>query len=65
MVSRKDQRENFLNSELVSDDFLISIVDNKLKISRDEFKLRLVLLFPAAGKNKNFTSVIFCTKIKN
>ena len=63
-ASKSDQAEAFLNSEVVSDDFFISIVENKLKISRDDFKLRLVLLFPAAGKNENYTSVLFRAKIK-
>ena len=63
-TSKEDQTEAFLNSEVVSDDFFISIVENKLKITRDQFKLRLVLLLPAAGKNENYTSVIFRAKIK-
>ena len=57
------QTENFLNSEVICDEFFISIVENKLKVSRDQFKLRLVLLCPAAGKNENFTSAIFRVKI--
>lgn len=62
-VSKKDQAENFLNSEVVSDDFFISIVEKKLKVSRNDFKLRLVLLFPATGANENFTSVLLRAKI--
>ena len=64
MTSKSNQAEDFLNSDVLSDDFFISIVENKLKITRDKFKLRLVLLFPVAGKNENISSVLFRVKIK-
>ena len=63
-ASKSNQADVFLNSDVASDDFFISIVENKLKITRDEFKLRLVLLFPAAGKNENYSSVLLRAKIK-
>lgn len=64
MISRDDQSEAYLNSDAVGDEFFITIVENKLKISREKFKLRLVLLQPATGKNENFVSVVYRAKIK-
>ena len=64
MSSRNDETELFLNSETLDDDFFISIVENKLKINRDQFKVRLVLLSPATGANENFCSVLYRAKIK-
>lgn len=62
--ARDNLSEEFLNSDIVDDDFFISIVENKLKINRDAFKLRLVLISPAVGKNENFMSIVFRAKIK-
>jgi hypothetical protein len=39
-------------------------VEQKLNITWDKFKLRLVLLQPATGKNDNFASVVYRAKIK-
>ena len=64
MTSKNELSEIFLNSETISDNFFISIVENKLNLSRDEFKLRLVLLSPATGQNENFVSVLYRAKIK-
>lgn len=65
MASGSDEQSNiFLNSDAVGDDFFIEIVEKKLNIKRDEFKLRLVLLSPATGKNENFVSVVYRAKIK-
>lgn len=62
--SRDEQSEAFLNSDAVGDDFFSSIVENKLNISRENFKIRLVMLSPATGKNENFVSVVYRAKIK-
>lgn len=64
MGSRDEQSEVFLSSDTMSDDFFIAIVERKLNIARDKFKLRLVLLQPATGKNENFASVVYRGKIK-
>lgn len=64
MCSRDEQSDLFLNSDTVSDDFFITIVERKLKIKRESFKLRLALLQPATGKNDNFASVVYRAKIK-
>lgn len=64
MTSRDDLSNAFLNSETISDDFFIETVENKLNIKRDEFKLRLVLLSPATGKNENFMAVVYRAQIK-
>lgn len=63
-TDKNDLTETFLNSEVVCDDFFISIVEKKLEIAREDFKLKLVLLFPAAGKNENYASMIYRVKIK-
>lgn len=64
MTSRDAQSDSFLDSDAISDDFFIEIVESKLNISRDKFKLRLVLLSPATGKNENFMSVVYRAQIK-
>lgn len=64
MASRDEQSDVFLNSDAVSDDFFNDIVEKKLNITRDKFKIRLVLLSPATGKNENFVSVVYRAKIK-
>ena len=64
MSSQNGESEAFLNSDTLDDDFFISIVENKLKINRDQFKLRLVLLSPATGANENYCSVLYRAKIK-
>ncbi|CAO1298164.1 unnamed protein product [Diamesa serratosioi] len=64
MSSSNDETELFLNSETLDDAFFISIVENKLKINRDQFKVCLVLLSPATGANENFCSVLYRAKIK-
>jgi ATP-dependent exoDNAse (exonuclease V) alpha subunit len=63
-MDREDSAELFLNSDAVGDDFFIDIVEKKLNLSRDQFKLRLVLLSPATGKNENFVAVLYRAKIK-
>ena len=64
MSTKDEQSDLFLNSDTLCDDFFIKIAERKLKISRDKFKLRLVLLEPATGKNENFVSVIYRATIK-
>jgi Ecdysteroid kinase-like family len=64
MTSRDELSDSFLNSDTISDEFFIEIVENKLKISKEEFKLRLVCLSPATGKNENYMSVLYRAKIK-
>lgn len=64
MGSRDEQSDAFLTSDTICDNFFISIVERKLNISSDKFKLRLVMLQPATGKNDNFVSVVYRAKIK-
>lgn len=64
MATRDEQSNLFLNSDAVSDEFFIDIVEKKLNLNRDKFKIRLVLLSPATGKNENFVSVVYRAKIK-
>lgn len=64
MTSRDDQSEAFLNSDAIGDEFFASLVESKLNVPRDQFKLRLVLLSPATGKNENYVSVLYRAKIK-
>jgi hypothetical protein len=64
MSSRDEQSVSFLNSDAVNDDFFIEIVESALKITRDQFRLKLVLISPAAGTNNNFVSVVYRAKIK-
>lgn len=64
MASKDAQSDAFLSSDAISDEFFIDIVEKKLNTTRDKFKLRLVLLSPATGKNDNYVSVLYRAKIK-
>lgn len=64
MASRDEQSDAFLSSDAINDDFFIDIIEKKLKIPRDKFKLRLVLITPATGKNENFVCVVYRAKLK-
>ena len=64
LIPRDVQSENFLDSDVVNDDFFCSIVERKLKITRDNFKLRLVLLMPANPRNEGYMSNVYRVKIK-
>lgn len=64
MTSRDDLSDSFLNSDTIDDEFFIEIVEAKLNISRNDFKLRLVMLSPATGKNENYMSVLYRASIK-
>lgn len=61
--SSDDKINTFLNIETINDDFFNEIVERKLKISRDKFKVRLVFIMPATGKNENYASVVYRVKI--
>jgi Ecdysteroid kinase-like family len=63
MSSSDDKTNSFLNSEVINDDFFIEIVERKLSLTRDQFKLRLVFVEPATGKNENFASVVYRARI--
>lgn len=64
MTSRELESETFLSSDALSDEFFIETIENKLKIARDKFKLRFVIISPAAGKNENFVCVVYRAKVK-
>ncbi|XP_070495481.1 uncharacterized protein [Chironomus tepperi] len=64
LISRDVQSENFLESDVVNDDFFYSIVERKLNITRDQFKVRLVLLVPAVAKTDSYMSNVYRVKIK-
>jgi hypothetical protein len=63
MASRDEQSDNFLNSEALNNDFFVEICERKLGLARDKFKVRLVLISPATGKNENYLSVVYRAKV--
>jgi hypothetical protein len=50
--------------DYIDDELFIGIVKNELKINQEDFKLRLVLLEPAAGVNENYNSILYRAIIK-
>jgi len=64
MSARDEASTSFLNSDAVNDEFFIEIIERKLKITRDQFKVRLVFISPATGKNENYASVVYRAKIR-
>lgn len=63
MSSRDDQSNRFLSSDAINDDFFVDVIERKLNTTRDKFKLRLVFIAPATGKNENYVSVVYRAKI--
>lgn len=63
MSSRDIQSDLFLSSDAINDEFFIDILSHKLSMTRDKFKLRLVFIEPATGKNENYASVVYRAKI--
>ncbi|KAG5675461.1 hypothetical protein PVAND_005363 [Polypedilum vanderplanki] len=63
MATRDEQSNNFLNSDALSDEFFIEIIEKKLGLKSDQFKVRLVLLSNATGKNENYVSAVYRAKI--
>jgi hypothetical protein len=60
--SKAELAEKFL--DYIDDDFFIDIVKSELKMKQEDFKLRLVLLEPAAGANESCTSILYRAIIK-
>lgn len=54
----------FLDSESVDDSFFKNIIEKKLEIKPEDFKLNLVLFSPATSKNENFVASVYRLKIK-
>jgi hypothetical protein len=63
-MENEDSTELFLDSDAISDEFFIDIIEKKLNLPREKFKLRLVLLSLAVPSNENFVSVLYRAKIK-
>jgi hypothetical protein len=63
MATRDEQSNNFLSSDALSNEFFVELVERKLSLARDEFKVRLVFISPATGKNENYLSVVYRAKI--
>ncbi|KAG5678866.1 hypothetical protein PVAND_008497 [Polypedilum vanderplanki] len=65
MNSNEDQIEKFFNSfNSLNEEFFIEIVENKLGISQECFKIKLILISAATGKNENYASLVYRAKIK-
>lgn len=64
MSSNEDQIEKFFNSDSLNEDFFIEIVEKKLERTRESFKIKLVLISAATGKNENYASLVYRAKIK-
>lgn len=56
--------DQFFSSDIFCDEFFIEIVENKLKIARDKFRIRLVIFTSASNKNVNYSSAVYCGKLK-
>lgn len=64
MSCSDEESFKFLNSNALDEEFFIDIVEKKLKLSRDKFKINLILISPATGKNENYTAVVYLAKVK-
>jgi hypothetical protein len=64
MVFEGDDSSAFFDSDVLSDDFFIDIIERQLKISRDKFKIRLVIFTSATGKSDNYVSEVYRVKVK-
>lgn len=64
MTAREKEFDAFLDCEILGDGFFAEIVENKLKIPRDKFRLGLVLVRSAAGNNENYNALMYRFRIK-
>ncbi|KAG5678865.1 hypothetical protein PVAND_008496 [Polypedilum vanderplanki] len=64
MSSNEDQIEKFFNSDSLNEEFFIEIVEKKLGISKESFKIKLILVSAATGNNENYASLVYRAKIK-
>lgn len=64
MTSQDNQLADFLQSDTLNEDFLAEVIEKKLEISRNDFKVSLVYITSAAGKNENYISLVLRCKIK-
>lgn len=64
MTSREKEFESFLDCDVLNDDFFSEIVEKKLNIAREKFKLRVVLVRSAADEGDNYNSLLYRAKIK-
>jgi Ecdysteroid kinase-like family len=59
-----EEVDKFFNSEALNENFFTEIIQRKLNLARDAFKIKLIMIFPATSVNDNFISVIYRAKIK-
>lgn len=64
MTTREKEFDAFLDSDAIDDDFFVEIVEKKLNIKREKFKLRVVAVRSAAGDGDNYNSLLYRVKIK-
>lgn len=64
MTAREKEFEAFLDCDVICDEFFDEIVENNLKIARNKFQRKLVLIRSAAGDNDNYNSILCRVKIK-
>lgn len=64
MSSIEEYSKAVFNSEVFKGDLFIEIVEEKLRRSRENFKILDVVLTPATKKNENFAAAIYYAKIK-
>lgn len=64
MATKAELSNAFFSSDVLSDDFFAEIIEKKFNISRDSFKIRLVVFTSATGKSENYVSDVYRVKIK-
>lgn len=63
-ISRDQQSREFLNSEFLDDEFFNSIIEKKLNVARQSFKINHVMLSSVSNKNDNYMSNVYRARIK-
>ncbi|XP_070499110.1 uncharacterized protein [Chironomus tepperi] len=64
MSTPEDYFENILKSDLIDEEFIDGIIENKLNIPKSNFKVILVLMTSATKPNENYLGLVYRTKIK-
>jgi len=53
-ISREQRSREFLNSEIIDEEFFNSIIERKLNVARENVKIQHVMLSSVTNKNDNY-----------
>ena len=63
-ISRDHHSSEFLNSEIIDEEFFNSIIEKKLNVSKESIRINHVMLSSVTNKNDNYMSNVYQAKIR-